>query len=77
MQDEVREATKYIVTIEEFDSENKDEALFITTSFQSDKHLTVEYIQNLKKAIDRLLDHQMKAHYNKEKDNEKLHKKND
>jgi len=77
MQDEVREATKYQITIEEFDSDNKDEALFITTSFQSDKHLTVEYIQNLKKAIDRLLDHQIKAHYNKEKDNEELCKNTD
>lgn len=67
MQDEVRSATKYIVTIEEFDNDNKDEALLITTSFQADKHLTVEYIQNLKKAIDRLFDHQMKAHYDKEK----------
>lgn len=68
MQDKVRAAIKYTVTIEEFDSDNKDEALLITTTFQSDKHLTREYIQNLKKALDRLLDHQMNDHYNKDKD---------
>ena len=77
MQDKVREATKYTITIEREDYEpvsgthNR-----IQVSFRSDKYGTREYIQNLKAALFTILDHETHKQH-KEENDERLQKKTD
>ena len=69
MQDKVREATKYVITIEREDYEPvSDTHDKIKVSFRSDKYCTREYIQNLKAALFTILDHETHKQQKEESD---------
>lgn len=69
MQDKIREATKYIITIEREDYEPlSDTHDKIQVSFRSDKYCTREYIQNLKAALFTILDHETYKQQREEND---------
>ena len=62
-----REAVKYIITLERLDGKSfdgkEDECETVSVSFQSDNHLSKEYIQNFKKAIYAITDNEVDKYY--------------
>lgn len=75
MQDKIRTAPKYRITLEREDGEplnNRNGK--VACVFRSDSYLTKEYTRNLRQALFSILDQELVKQKDK---NEKLHKKTD
>lgn len=80
MQDEVREATRYKVTLERTDGKPLDRlTTCIELTFCSDGYLTKEYLQNMRKALRTIKDSEFDRYLLKLREEvyEELHKKTD